>query len=157
MLLLLRRNAITLIDLHGIGRRLIHKGAQETTLLVDGQEEGALTEDSSGNQLEEAEFQTVLLFDHLELLQAISDCAFSSQNAHLPELFEVVETPLTVSGSPPYSECGLDESQLSLLALDEPGLKELGVEFLNEQFQVLQRLPSSHVDTLQEDILELLP
>ena len=37
---------IALINLHGRGRSLIHKGAEETTLLVEGQKELSLTEDS---------------------------------------------------------------------------------------------------------------
>lgn len=60
---------IALIYLHGGRRRWkIHKRAQETTLLVKGQKELSLTEDSRWDELEKAKLQTVLLFDHRVLL-----------------------------------------------------------------------------------------
>jgi hypothetical protein len=51
------RGNIPFIDLHRVGRRvLIHKGTKEATLLVKSEKELPLTEDSSRDELEKAEF-----------------------------------------------------------------------------------------------------
>jgi hypothetical protein len=55
--MLFSRGNIALIDLHGVGRRvLIHKGTKESTLLVKSEKELPLTEDSCRDELEKAEF-----------------------------------------------------------------------------------------------------